>query len=114
MTSLTVIKLTSAIYSKLNAQLNVTEILKYKTIEKIASEIKVEDNESVDVQELYPLTSNQLGVYFDCIKDPENTAYNLPKKIEFDEGIDADKLKLSIVKAIENHPYLKIVLEYIS
>ena len=113
LTSLSVIKLTSAIYNNLNAQLNVTEILNYKTIERIASEIKIEDASSSDVQELYPLTSNQLGVYFDCIKDPENTAYNLPKKIEFDEGIDADKLKLSIVKAIENHPYLKtrIIME---
>ena len=113
LTSLSVIKLTSAIYNNLNAQLNVTEILKYKTIEKIASEIKIDDGSSSDVQELYPLTSNQLGVYFDCIKDPENTAYNLPKKMEFSEGIDADKLKSSIVKAIDNHPYLKtkIVME---
>ena len=107
LTSLSVIKLTSAIYNNLNAQLNVTEILSYKTIEKIASEIKITDDESSDVQELYPLTSNQLGVYFDCIKDPENTAYNLPKKMEFSEGIDAEKLKSAIVKAIDNHPYLK-------
>ena len=107
LTSLTVVKLTSAIYSNLNAQMNVTEILKYKTVEKIASEIKIEDAESGEVQELYPLTSNQLGVYFDCIKDPENTAYNLPKKMEFSEGIDVDKLKSSIITSIENHPYLK-------
>jgi len=113
LTSLSVIKLTSAIYNNLNAQLNVTEILNYKTIERIASEIKIDDASSSDVQELYPLTSNQLGVYFDCIKDPENTAYNLPKKMEFSEGIDADKLKLSIIESIENHPYLKtrIVME---
>ena len=113
LTSLSVIKLTSAIYNNLNAQLNVTEILNYKTIEKIASEIRQDDESSADVQELYPLTSNQLGVYFDCIKDPENTAYNLPKKMEFSEGIDADKLKSSIIKAIDNHPYLKtrIVME---
>ena len=107
LTSLSVIKLTSAIYNNLNAQLNVTEILKYKTIEKIASEIKIDDADSSEVQEFYPLTSNQLGVYFDCIKDPENTAYNLPKKMEFSGGIDAEKLKSSIVKAIDNHPYLK-------
>lgn len=107
LTSLTVIQLTSAIYSKLNAQLNVTEILKYKTIEKIASEIKIEDDESQDIKELYPLTPNQLGVYFDCIKNLDNTAYNLPKKMEFSEGIDVGKLKSSIIKAIENHPYLK-------
>ena len=113
LTSLTVIKLTSAIYNNLNAQMNVTEILSYKSIEKIASEIKIDDEKSGDVQELYPLTSNQLGVYFDCIKDPENTAYNLPKKMEFSEGIDVEKLKDSIVKAINNHPYLKtrIILE---
>ena len=74
LTSLSVIKLTSAIYNNLNAQMNVTEILSYKTIEKIASEINIAVDESSDVQELYPLTSNQLGVYFDCIKDPENTA----------------------------------------
>ncbi|WP_296804248.1 non-ribosomal peptide synthetase [uncultured Methanobrevibacter sp.] len=110
LTSLTVIKLTSAIYSNLKAQLNVTEILKYKTIEKIASEIRIEDDKSSEVQELYPLTPNQLGVYFDCIKDSQNTAYNLPKKMEFSEGIDADRLKSSIVKAIENHPYLKTVI----
>ncbi len=107
LTSLSVIKLTSSIYNNLNAQLNVTEILKYKTIEKIASEIKIGEDKSEDIQELYPLTSNQLGVYFDCIKDSENTAYNLPKKIEFSEGIDPDKLKSSIITAIENHPYLK-------
>ncbi len=113
LTSLSVIKFTSAIYNKLNAQLNVTEVLNYKTIERIASEIKIVDDESVDVQELYPLTSNQLGVYFDCIKDPENTAYNLPKKMEFSEGIDVDKLKSSIIKAINNHSYLKtrIIME---
>jgi len=113
LTSLSVIKLTSAIYNNLNAQLNVTEILSYKTIEKIASEIKITDDESSEVQELYPLTSNQLGVYFDCIKDPENTAYNLPKKMEFGENIDAEKLKSAIVTAINNHPYLKtrIVME---
>ena len=113
LTSLSVIKLTSAIYNNLNAQLNVTEILNYKTIERIAAEIKEDDESSADVQELYPLTSNQLGVYFDCIKDSENTAYNLPKKMEFSEGIDADKLKSSIIKAIDNHPYLKtrIVME---
>ena len=113
LTSLTVIQLTSAIYNKLNVQYNVTEILKYKTIEKIASELKIDDDDASDVQELYPVTPNQLGVYLDCIKDTEKLTYNLPKKIEFSQAIDADKLKSAIVKAIDNHPYLKtrIVME---
>ena len=113
LTSLSVVKLTSAIYNNLNVQLNVTEILRYKTIEKIASEIEITEDEVSDVQELYPLTSNQLGIYFDCIKDPKKLSYNLAKKIEFSEGIDANKLKKSIIKTIDNHPYLKtrIIME---
>lgn len=107
LTSLSAIRLTSAIYTKLKAQLSMSELLKYKTIEKIALEIKIENDTKQDIRELYPLTPNQLGVYFDCIKNPKSTAYNLPKKMEFSEGIDAVKLKSSIVKAIDNHPYLK-------
>lgn len=107
LTSLTVIQLTSLIYNRLNAQLNVTEVLKYKTVEKIAAEIKTEDETAENYQELYPLTANQLGVYFDCIKDTENLSYNLPKKIEFKNPIDPNKLKSAIVTAIDNHTYLK-------
>ena len=107
LTSLSVVQLVSAVYDKFNTQLMVTEVMKYKTIENIAKQINFEEDESDDLQELYPLTQNQLGVYFDCLKNPEKVSYNLPKKIEFSSPIDADKLKNSICKAIDNHPYLK-------
>ena len=108
LTSLSVVQLVSAVYEKFNTQLMVTEVMKYKTIENIAKQITFDEDESEDLQELYPLTQNQLGVYFDCLKNPEKVSYNLPKIIEFSSPIDADKLKASICKAIDNHPYLKI------
>lgn len=107
LTSLSVVQLVSAVYEKFNTQLMVTEVMKYKSIENIAKQITFDEEESDDLQELYPLTQNQLGVYFDCLKNPEKVSYNLPKKIEFSSPIDADKLKASICKAIDNHPYLK-------
>ena len=107
LTSLSVVQLVSAVYDKFNTQLMVTEVMKYKTIENIAKQISFEEDESEELQELYPLTQNQLGVYFDCLKNPEKVSYNLPKKIEFSSPIDVDKLKDSICKAIDNHPYLK-------
>jgi len=107
LTSLSVVQLVSAVYDKFNTQLMVTEVMKYKSIENIAKEITFEEEESEELQELYPLTQNQLGVYFDCLKHPEKLSYNLPKRIEFSSPIDADKLKSSISKAIDNHPYLK-------
>ncbi len=66
----------------------------------------ISDSEEI-LEESYPLTQNQLGVYWDCLKNPENLSYNISKKIEFTKPIDVDKLKKSICEAIDNHPYLK-------
>ncbi|MBQ6512475.1 non-ribosomal peptide synthetase [Methanobrevibacter sp.] len=107
LTSLSVVQLVSAVYEKFNTQLMVTEVMKYKSIDNIAKQITFDEEESDELQELYPLTQNQLGVYFDCLKNPEKVSYNLPKKMEFSSAIDAEKLKESICKAIDNHPYLK-------
>jgi len=109
LTSLSVIQLVTSLSEKFGSQITVTDVLKYKSIEKIAKELK-EDNEDFGaIKKYYPLTQNQLGVYFDYIKNPDSLAYNLPKKLEF-KNIDADKLKSSIIKAVNNHPYLKTII----
>ena len=113
LTSLTVVQLVSAIQEKFNTQIMITEVLKYKTIQNISKHITETENEELTTQELYPLTQNQLGVYFECVKNPNLVSYNLPKKIDFNGDIDANKLKLAIITAINNHPYLKtrIIME---
>ncbi|RAP44129.1 MAG: hypothetical protein BZ135_08700, partial [Methanosphaera sp. rholeuAM6] len=110
LTSLSVVQLVSSIYEKFGTQLMVTEVMKYRSIEKIVEHINVEDEEVVDVQEYYPLTQNQLGVYFECLKNPDKLSYNLPKRIDFGFDVDSQRLKDSIVKAINNHPYLKTAI----
>ena len=110
LTSLSVVQLVSAVYDKFNTQLMVTEVMKYKSIENIAEQITFDEEDSQDLHELYPLTQNQLGVYFDCLKNPEKVSYNLSKKVDFGFKIDSDKLKSSIIEAINNHPYLKSII----
>lgn len=115
LTSLSVIKLISSISNEFGVVLSINKILKIKTIREIAIEIDSNDvyanidgsaGINVDDGKLYPLTANQLGVYFDCVKDSEKLAYNLPKFINFGK-IDADRLKSAIIKVIDYHPYLK-------
>ena len=107
LTSLTVVKLISQLHKKINIDLNVTDVLKCKNIEEIASKISHEEKTEHYKRKYYPLTPNQLGVYFDCMKNPDSLAYNLPKRIRFSQDIDPNKLKSSIITAINNHPYLK-------
>ena len=107
LTSLTMMQVVSEIYEQFNTQLMITQVMKSKTIEKIATLIKQNNIEEYEDLQMYPLTPNQLGVYFECVKEPEDVSYNMPIKIEFGEEIDPYKLKSSIIEAIDNHPYLK-------
>lgn len=77
LTSLTVVQLVSAIADKFNKQLMITEIMKCKSIDRIAKLITFEEEEVRDIQEFYPVTQNQLGIYFDCLKNTEKLSYNL-------------------------------------
>ena len=110
-TSLTIMSLATEIYNRIGGEINVTAILQNPTVRNIAENIEGygDDADEVDVSGLkyYELTPNQLGVYFDCVKDFEKVNYNLPKYIDFGDDIDENRLKSAIIKVINHHPYLK-------
>jgi len=112
LTSLSVLNLMTMISQKLGVKVSVTSVMRARNIREIARE--VESSETVTrkeypVLDYYPLTQNQLGVYFDCVKNPEKLTYNLPKMIRFKE-ISVDRLKKSLEELVEKHPYLKMRL----
>ena len=113
-TSLTVIQLLARISEELQVDVSIIDMMKSKNVLEIVDLInssdKVSESDDVELKEYYPLTHNQLGVYFDCIKNPDKIGYNLPKIIRFDKNIDADKLKKAIIDAIDLHSYLKMDL----
>ena len=108
LTSLSVIKLSFELFKKFQAELSIVELIDAKNIKNISKLVELRDkSQNIDRVDNYELTPNQLGVYFDCIKNPEKIGYNLPKKMVLDKCIDSNKLKESILKAIDLHPYLK-------
>ena len=63
-----------------------------------------------DVQEIYPLTNTQLGVFIDCTANMGTTIYNIPYLLKLSDKIDLDRLKEAVRQTIEAHPYLKVQL----
>ncbi|WP_295610064.1 non-ribosomal peptide synthetase [uncultured Methanobrevibacter sp.] len=119
-TSLTLMKLNARIYDEMGVNLDIIALLNDPTIKNIANEI--ENNDLLDLDsiielshntEYYPLTENQMGIYYECIQSGDVAQYNLPSVIRFGSEIDANRLKEAIIKTIEAYPYLKtrIVLE---
>ena len=114
-TSLTFMKLNAAIYNKTGINLNISKLIDNPTITNIGKLID-SDKSSDDLDMILeqsknsmyiPLTSNQLGVYYECAQNPDEPQYNLPSLIKFDKSIDAEKLKEAIIKTIDAYPYLK-------
>ncbi len=114
-TSLSLMKFNAVIYEEFNVNLDITELLETPTIRHIANCIEIAEFDE-DLDELiksskditfYPLMDNQLGVYYECIQNPEEAQYNLPALVRFNKSINSLKLRDSIIKTIDAYPYLK-------
>ena len=55
-----------------------------------------------------PLTYAQTGVYFECLKNPTSTIYNIPYLLTYPSLTEATKLAEAVKKVAANHPELSI------
>lgn len=82
-------------------------VLKGRTPEKIAEFLKAEQGTEIQkaegTREEYPLTDSQMGVYLECVGDPEATMYNIPMCCELPEDLDYDLFKEAVKKAVASH-----------
>ena len=115
-TSLTLMKLNSLIYEEMGVNLDISILFDNPTIKTLAEEIKNTNRDDSYLDELlelsenmeyFPLTQNQLGIYYECMQSPDEINYTIPSVIRFDSSIDAGKLKEAIITTIESYPYLK-------
>ena len=52
-----------------------------------------------------PLTQSQVGIFAECMQNPESDLYQLSYLITLGKDVDLDRLKSAILKALEAHPY---------
>ncbi len=114
-TSLTLMKLNSRIYNETDVNLDVISLFTNPTVKNLADKVDNNITNDIDINrivddaydmEYFPLTSNQLGIYYECVQT-DKIKYTLPYAIRFDNSINPYKLKEAIIKTIEIHPYLK-------
>ena len=54
------------------------------------------------------LSYAQTGVYFDCMKNPETTLYNIPNKIAFPKTTDTAALVDALKTLVKHHPQMTV------
>ena len=114
-TSLTLMKLNSMIFNETNVNIDITSLFTNPTIQSLADKIDNNIESDIDIEEIietakdmeyFPLTANQMGIYYECMQT-EKIKYTMPTAVRFENDVNPDKLKKALIKTIEAHPYLK-------
>ncbi len=119
LTSISAIKLAVQVNKRYGVTLDSRSLVKTGTIQSIENEIlKALLEGSVETQNVAspsqearnsaPLSYAQTGVYFDCLKNPASTIYNIPYLLSYPEGIEANRLADAVKRVVEAHPELNV------
>ena len=124
LTSISAIKLAVQVQKRYNVSLDAKSLVKTGTLQSIENEIWKHILEGTNSQQSnnptlnqtaelgrltsVPLSYAQTGVYFDCLKNPSTTLYNIPYRIGFPQSTDTQALANALKELIKHHPQLTV------
>lgn len=126
LTSISAIKLAVQVQKRYNVALDAKSLVKTGTLQGIENEILkhvltegssnngglaaevVSTSPDAQPNSTFPLSYAQTGVYFDCLKNPSTTLYNIPYCIGFAQGTDTQALANALKELIKRHPQLTV------
>ena len=108
LTSLLAIRLSVYVNGRMNANLQVRDILRFPTIRELAAKLqRTEDAARGEVaMNSAPLSFSQIGIYSECAASPEDIQYNIPECLTMPQGVTASQLKDALKTVLEAHPYI--------
>ncbi|MBP5514385.1 MAG: amino acid adenylation domain-containing protein [Bacteroidaceae bacterium] len=124
LTSISAIKLAVQVNKRFGVTVDSRALVKNGSIQSIENEIlgsmlngqmavdngkskgqSTNDNEKAQLVSV-PLSYAQTGVYFECLKNPTSTIYNIPYLLSYPEGTDAGRLAEAVKQVVACHPEL--------
>ena len=121
LTSISAIKLAVQVNKRYGVTLDSKSLVKTGTIQSIENDIlrmwleggskpaeETAQEKDAAAKTSAPLSYAQTGVYFDCLKNPASTIYNIPYLLTYPEGTDANHLADIVKRVIEAHPELSV------
>jgi len=125
LTSISAIKLAVQVNKRYGVALDSKSLVKSGTLQSIENEIlaamlngqsvaqqKPENDSSLftlhSSLKTVPLSYAQTGVYFECLKNPTSTIYNIPYLLTYPAGTDADRLTECVKQVVGQHPELSV------
>ncbi|MBO4362344.1 MAG: amino acid adenylation domain-containing protein [Paludibacteraceae bacterium] len=124
LSSISAIKLATQVYKRFGVQLDAKLLIKGANIQTIENEIlnallsgeagqtshsgnaQTAEGDLTGEAAPYPLSHAQTGVYFECMKNPTSTLYNIPMRARLPLSISNEQLRAAVLQVAANHPEL--------
>ena len=122
LSSLSGLRLATELYKRYGVQADMNTFAKTATLQSIENEIlkvwmagetQCRSESSEESYTPQPLTNQQVGVFLDCIKAPQETIYNIPMLWTFPGEVSAQALQEAVRKVLAAHPVLQSRYEQI-
>ena len=112
LTSVSSIRFTILLSKKFNKPVENDDLKSHPNIRDLGAFLVGKSEEKTyEILKEYPISKTQEGIFVECASKADSTTYNIPFLFKLDKKIDLAKLKESLVKALDNHPYLKTTLK---
>ncbi len=120
LTSITAIRLAVLMSKRFGVTLDAKALVKTGTLQSIENlileQLLTQDTASqtstatpaAETRRMVPLSHAQTGVYFECLKNPASTVYNIPCLFTFPAGTDASQLADIVRRVAESHTELGV------
>ena len=111
LTSIGVLRLNVMLGTEFDMSIKIEDIKANDTVRKLESLLLSSDSVSTyALQEDYPLTQTQMGIFIECSSDQNSVTYNIPVIFHLGESVDTERLVKAVKAAIDAHPYAKTTL----
>lgn len=108
LTSIAAIKFVVLLSQKFGAAVSVKDLKQNNTAQKLEKFFSgAQKDTETEKRDKYPLTQTQLGIYVECMMNPDAVFYNLPGYFALEAGTDIEKLCEAVKRVIHAHPSVK-------
>ncbi len=118
LTSISAIRLAVQVNKRYGVALDAKSLVKTGTLQSIENTVlqhllSSDDNRRVETKRdekitTVPLSYAQTGVYFECLKNPLSTIYNIPYRLTYPGDISAEALARAVRQVAGCHPELHV------
>lgn len=113
LTSIGAVRLNVDLSDAFGKAIKIKDLKEHKTIKELETFLLSsagQENSTYEIQQEYPISKTQEGIFVESMANMDTTIYNIPILLKLGEEIEISRLQNALLCAIEAHHYIKTTM----